>query len=350
MSVRGLWHLGSPAEVGIYSRVVAVDKVESSKLRERKGRGEERKEKKVKGENWRKEKKRVREKMPQRRERSGKGQRVQRPVPLPLGPALLSPPTRGSRVAAISLGGCRGCRGVRHRLGALPLLPCSRCLPSTPAALVCQLIRLLRDGESPGARSRAASQPVPVPPSPAPLGLSIPRRAGRCRRGVPQPRGCRAPRSCVMPPSWVSPGPSQQRGTPMLWGSGHAPSLPRSHGMGTQKSQNSFISGRERRAGEMPAGDAVVAHAPAPRQGGRTCAAQPMLPAKLLATSPGVQPALGVPNGQGQGPHGLGSHLQQRPPMSPLAENARPSCAVVHCQQWGDREGGGGRLNSLKKK
>lgn len=132
MSVRGLWHLGSPAEVGIYSRVVAVDKVESSKLRERKGRGEERKEKKVKGENWRKEKKRVREKMPQRRERSGKGQRVQRPVPLPLGPALVSPPTRGSRVAAISPGGAAQAAGDSAPAGCPPA-PAAQPVPSQHA-------------------------------------------------------------------------------------------------------------------------------------------------------------------------------------------------------------------------
>lgn len=63
--MRGRWHFGSPAEVGIYSRVVAVDKVESSKLREVKGEGKEKKEKKVKGQNWRKEKQRVKEMMPQ---------------------------------------------------------------------------------------------------------------------------------------------------------------------------------------------------------------------------------------------------------------------------------------------
>lgn len=63
--VRGRWHFGSPAEVGIYSRVVAVDRVESSKLREVTDEEKEKKEKRVKGQNWRKEKQSVREKMPQ---------------------------------------------------------------------------------------------------------------------------------------------------------------------------------------------------------------------------------------------------------------------------------------------
>lgn len=42
-----------------------MDKVESSKLRKVKGMRKEKKEKKVKGQNWRKEKQRVREMMPQ---------------------------------------------------------------------------------------------------------------------------------------------------------------------------------------------------------------------------------------------------------------------------------------------
>lgn len=42
-----------------------MDMVESSKLREVMDEGKEKKEKKVKGQNWRKEKQRVREKMPQ---------------------------------------------------------------------------------------------------------------------------------------------------------------------------------------------------------------------------------------------------------------------------------------------
>lgn len=63
--MRGRWHFGSPAEVGIYSRVVAVDMVESSKLTEVEGKEKEKKEKKVKGQNWRKEKQSVKEKMPQ---------------------------------------------------------------------------------------------------------------------------------------------------------------------------------------------------------------------------------------------------------------------------------------------
>lgn len=49
--VRGRWHFGSPVELGIDSRVVAVDRVESSKLGA--GGGEERKEKQVKGSQWR---------------------------------------------------------------------------------------------------------------------------------------------------------------------------------------------------------------------------------------------------------------------------------------------------------
>lgn len=130
MSVRGLWHLGSPAEVGIYSRVVAVDKVESSKLRERKGRGEERKEKKVKGQNWRKEKKRVREKMPQRRERSGRGQRLQRAVPLPPGRGTASPAAPGSRAAAISPAAPLLPPGCRRRGAGCPPAAAA---PSQPA-------------------------------------------------------------------------------------------------------------------------------------------------------------------------------------------------------------------------
>lgn len=202
----------------------------------------------------------------------------------------------------------------------------------------------------------APAHVLPASPSPSP---SLPAQHRRlsaspgvrdgAARGVPQPQGCRAPRGCAMPPSWVSPGPSQQRGTLTVGGSGHAPSSPQSWDGDTEKLK--FLHFWRRAKSRRDAGrDAAVAHAPAPRRGGRTCATQPMLPAKLLATSPGVQPASGVPGGQRQGPPGLGSHLQQRPPMSPLAENARPSCAVVHCQQWGDREGGGGRINSLKKK
>lgn len=49
--VRGRWHFGSPVELGIDSRVVVVDRVESSKLGV--GGGEERKEKQVKGSQWR---------------------------------------------------------------------------------------------------------------------------------------------------------------------------------------------------------------------------------------------------------------------------------------------------------
>lgn len=66
--VRGRWHFGSPAELGIDSRVVAVDRVESSKLGA--GEGEERKEKQVKGSQWRRKKPRVRTRRPQCRARS----------------------------------------------------------------------------------------------------------------------------------------------------------------------------------------------------------------------------------------------------------------------------------------
>lgn len=56
--VRGRWHLGSPVELGIDSRVVAVDRVESSKLGV--DGGEERKEKRLKGSERRRKKPRAR--------------------------------------------------------------------------------------------------------------------------------------------------------------------------------------------------------------------------------------------------------------------------------------------------
>lgn len=60
--VRGRWHFGSPVELGIDSRVVVVDRVESSKLGV--GGGEERKEKQVKGSQWRRKKPRARARRP----------------------------------------------------------------------------------------------------------------------------------------------------------------------------------------------------------------------------------------------------------------------------------------------
>lgn len=178
MSVRGLWHLGSPAEVGIYSRVVAVDRVESSKLRERKGRGEERKEKKVKGQNWRKEKKRVSEKMPQCRERSGRGQRLQ--------PAVALPPGRGTA-------------SLRSR-GAISPPPPARCdrsaRPTSSASCVMRL--LLWEGGSLGAtrrpltcRSQPALSPLPHPSQHRTRGTTVPgapQRAGMARCTT-RPRG-----------------------------------------------------------------------------------------------------------------------------------------------------------------
>lgn len=66
--VRGRWHFGSPVELGIDSRVVAVDRVESSKLGA--GGGEERKEKQVKGSQWRRKTPRARTRRPQCQARS----------------------------------------------------------------------------------------------------------------------------------------------------------------------------------------------------------------------------------------------------------------------------------------
>lgn len=171
MSVRGLWHLGSPAEVGIYSRVVAVDRVESSKLRERKGRGEERKEKKVKGQNWRKEKKRVSEKMPQCREHSGRGQRLQPAVSLPPGCSTAS---------------------LRSRAAISPLPP-ARCVRSArlTSSASCVMRLLLWEGGSLGAtrrRSRAAASP-PCPHYPIPPSTAAPKMRGTTVPGAPQHAG-----------------------------------------------------------------------------------------------------------------------------------------------------------------
>lgn len=88
-----------------------------------------------------------------------------------------------------------------------------------PTCSVCQLIRLLRPGESRRARSRVpASQPAPAPAQYLPVRHPAASTAGARRvlvsgtgraEGVQQRWSGRAGRSCEMPPSWACPGPCQ---------------------------------------------------------------------------------------------------------------------------------------------
>lgn len=195
------------------------------------------------------------------------------------------------------------------RLGALllPRLPCSRRLPSTPADLVCELIRLLREGESRGARSRAAGQPAPS------LSPSLPAQhpaASTAGSQHPSPRGTalagrwsgRAHRGRGGPASRVSPGPRQAAsGEGRHWGGSLAvlpAPPPRSwdggrwgHGPGGTGSvekpgpgQTGFVWPAEReeqargRRGKRRCPS--LAMQPAPRRGGSTCVARAMQPGR----------------------------------------------------------------------